>query len=721
MPKKDVTDQETVKVTTDHPKERLEYKKLLAINPNYFGTLKDSPLKAEKVMTYNTTYEELTCIGYNPAQKLLEGTIQIKLPGGYNGNLCMDGSAEHVRFYINYGAGWVDLGIASVNVHDIVNQPDCEKKNNKPLSYVVTLAISPEEKNCKQPVTPLIRGILSWNKIPTAGMPDEPPTWGNVLEQHIQLKKRDPNLVDVFEHFPKEKLKELPPHITESLSTKIPVSPSQALGTLQLAKLYADTKKAGAVLVEPHRFGLKQIQAVITLADGETIQKTMAEWKFAGIDWAGAIKALDKTKADVSYEELYCLGLEYHLERLVATFRIKRPCGYSGDLCTDGSPEYVAFWADWNNTCKWTYLKTVAINVHDIATIPKDGLSFSAILPVDLSAVRQPCEPPDGGPKIGRIRAVLSWSSPPSTFDPDALTHWGNRIDTHVQIQPGKPVPGTKPVITLIGGINVGGIDTGSGKTKPNARFADGGDLADPYLGRDCPFGGKIIVNGPPRVGFKYKLMARKVGDPGPGDPVKTPFLIVDEHGVGYTTVTPDPMTGFVNYWSEAANFTKVLAHWIPTGNEKWEIWLELDTGETTDSYFILLDNTAPRRKPYLAPFEPPEVTCDIHIDSGGDCNIFTKGDLLKGRFVACDPYPGHFSLTTLPSSLAPPNPTTPTPFTSNTSTFAAGGDEWTLNTATMKKCGYVILLQVWDRSIINSQPGHNNYNSYDVGFCLKE
>ena len=44
------------------------------------------------------------------------------------------------------------------------------------------------------------------------------------------------------------------------------------------------------------------------------------------------------------YVELECLGLdEVYPERLVATLRIKRPAGYSGDLCHKGSCEYVAF------------------------------------------------------------------------------------------------------------------------------------------------------------------------------------------------------------------------------------------------------------------------------------------------------------------------------------------------------------------------------------------
>jgi hypothetical protein len=174
------------------------------------------------------------------------------------------------------------------------------------------------------------------------------------------------------------------------------------------------------------------------------------------------------------------------------------------------------------------------------------------------------------------------------------------------------------------------------------------------------------------------------------------------------------------------SNMNQVLAHWTPSGDGPMEIRLELATlggivVASTPWYTIQLDNTAPRRRPALPPFEPPAVTCEIHIDSGGDCKDFTTGTGIQGHFVARDDHMGGFSLTTLPSSMSPNAPTTATPSTSNTATFAAGGDQWDLNTTGMTPCGYVVLLQVWDRSIVNSHPNSHNYNFYDVGFCLRK
>jgi hypothetical protein len=57
------------------------------------------------------------------------------------------------------------------------------------------------------------------------------------------------------------------------------------------------------------------------------------------------------------------------------------------------------------------------------------------VLPLDLTWFRRLCT--EKG--LHRVRAVLSWNTPPSTVDPDAVPHWGNRLDAHVHVLPGRP------------------------------------------------------------------------------------------------------------------------------------------------------------------------------------------------------------------------------------------------------------------------------------------
>jgi hypothetical protein len=150
------------------------------------------------------------------------------------------------------------------------------------------------------------------------------------------------------------------------------------------------------------------------------------------INLAQVIDELVSAEANTTYEEVVCSGLNSTADTLGAVIHIRRPTGYSGTLCQNGSKEYVAFWADWNNDGTFDeYLGTAEVDVHDIYNIPPEGLYYGVFLPVNLSNRVKPCTEPN----IIRIRTVLSWAVNPSTIDPDALNYWGNRIDSLVRVR----------------------------------------------------------------------------------------------------------------------------------------------------------------------------------------------------------------------------------------------------------------------------------------------
>jgi hypothetical protein len=725
------------------PKARSQFTRLLAANPNYFGTMPEAGEAAVSAQTGNTTYEEVTCVAYSPQLRLLEATVQLKLPGGYAGALCDPGSTEYVRFYLDYGAGWTDAGVAGFNSHDLPATTDCAGDATKPLSYVVTLEIDPQKAACFKAVLPAVRAILSWNLEPPPGAPGWTPPWGNAIDDHVQIKPRPwlwgdlvSPLVDIVDKI------ELPPLVEEVYPIPIPLPDPPPLDLAQAIELYAGAGDAAAKAprarkaegaVEAHRFATTALSAAMGQAGGGVEASgllSLAEtFKAYDLDLSAIIDAFEDTKSNVGYEELECVGLDTDLERLVATFRVKRPVGYSGGLCTAGSLEHIAFWADWDDDCAWTYLGTATVNVHDIASIPPEGLAYAAVLPIDLKAIRRPCEEP----RIARVRAVLSWSILPSTTDPDALTTWGNRLDTHVQVKPGDPIGAPQAIITAIGGIGLPYIDTGGdGMTWPFVHFASfGTQWADPWgtHGRKCPFGGLVMIQGPSFAsgGFKYRLWARNTVT-SELVLVKSKFWVLNFLGFG-SWQTPDPVTGYSPYLPVLANMENVLAYWNPPGDDLWEVRLEMATAaevvvDSTPWYRIQLDNAGPVRKPKgEAPIATD--TLDISIETGGgDCADFTVGDVIGGRLVARDPYFGAYSLSTLPSSLGPTNPTTDPPVSNLVQTPPAlplpGGHGWKLDTAGMDPCGYVVMLRVWDRAIVGSQPGSHNENFTDVGFCLR-
>lgn len=698
--------------------ERSQFKSLLAQNPNYFGNLTDSSFKAVLQISGNTKYEELTCVGYNPDLNRLEATVQIKLPFGYGGDLCTAGTTEYVRFFINYGSGWDDVGVSGFKVHDIPNQLDCSKLQDKPLTYVVTHTLDPKRDYCRHPVLPTVRAVLSWNTVPSAN-PNQPPVWGSVLDRHIQIKPRPWFIIDVIDSLDTvagTKLK-LPVELEPIQLEPIPLPDPPELKVSDLAALYSakgDYKKGTTLktTVEPHRFGTAEIKAAFapSLSSEEILSAKTAEWQSVGLDWSAAAGTLLGLFGNTTYEQLDCLGLDYNQEWLVATFRIKKPSGFSGSLCYKGSKEYVAFWADWDDNCKWTYLATVEVDVHDFENIPKDGINYAAVLPVDLKYHRRDCTKP----KIGRVRAVLSWAVPPSDTNPNDFPHWGNRIDAHVQIRPGPPLGEGEvvPILWRVGGIRVENISNFTGRTTAAATFENG---FSPDF--SSPFGGVVVIKAPPFIGFSYRIQVRNITLGGGWNTLSDPLKLEPLFGPAYMKF---PFGGgFFTYESLFNNPDMVLARWNTGTDDMWEIKLEIFGIPGTATKVIQLKNSG-------------IADARINIDPvfGGNCGTFHVKDILNGAFVARDPYLASYSLGLLPFA-APPGQLTPTGGSIQTAPAPPsipplpapppppGGDPWSLDTKTMTPCGYVLQLGVRDKAILHSVPFEHHWAWPSVGFCL--
>jgi hypothetical protein len=135
----------------------------------------------------DTSYEELTCIGYDSDRRHLTGVFTVKLSSGYSGSLCDEGSKEYVAFweYDEIEQMWVYLGTSAVSAYDIKSLPAGG------LQYAVSL--SEDFDHLRRPCTAgasvaRIRAILSWNQPPPPLNPDWVPTWGNRLETTIHVK-----------------------------------------------------------------------------------------------------------------------------------------------------------------------------------------------------------------------------------------------------------------------------------------------------------------------------------------------------------------------------------------------------------------------------------------------------------------------------------------------------------------------------------------------------
>jgi hypothetical protein len=413
-------------------KERDQFRSLILSNPNYFGNLEASPYKPVKLIQGNKSYEELVCVGLNPPFDRLEGVIHIKRPTGYSGTICTPGTFEYVRFYVDLfdNGVWHDVGLTSVRVHDI--------PGDKPLCYAVKLDFSPIRKLCFFENIISVRAILSWNVPPPANTPNFVPVWGNTMTVQAQVRPRRLIIFDdILSAFKQAKIK-IPDPIGPVIKAVDPQATVQTIAAepLTLAQkkvLYANKG------VPVHRFGFPEAQKlVMTPSASPAIFAANAKGPLVdlGLTAAEVAELIGKiqivTDGDTSYEELKCVGLYPAEDMLEAVLTVKKSSGYSGTLCTNGSTEYVAFWIDFMDGGGFTYMGTATVQVHDLQTLPEEGVQFAVFLKTNLAKRLVPCEI---GPRVVRLRGILSWETPPPSANPNHVPVWG-RPDRLILRQP---------------------------------------------------------------------------------------------------------------------------------------------------------------------------------------------------------------------------------------------------------------------------------------------
>ncbi len=709
--------------TLQFERERRQFRALILANPNYFGNLKTSPFQPVLDIQGNTTFEEIGCVGFQPQFNRLEAVVYVKQPSGYGGGVCSNGTPEYVRFFLtcDNGANWQDLGLTSFTAYDIPEGTEGAKR----LEYDVTLQINPSQKFCFINNICRVRAILSWNVPPPPGDHNFTPVWGNVHDTYIQI---DPLKLFILGDLLKEANLKLPPQIEAALDLSQPLPASQAK-TLSAAELRALYKDKG---VEPHRFALAELQKLIdTPTFTESLMSPGFKGVLAGLDinLAEIIGSLFPTDGSTRYEELECIGYNPNLDTLAGVIRVKLPSGYSGGPCTAGSREYVTFWADLNNNGIFeTCLGTTSVNVYDINKIPKEGLEYAVFLPANLKKFTQPCEQ---GPKLIRIRAILSWQVPPPCNNPNFIPVWGNREETLIHIKPGSVRTGHTPFIETVGGMSVTDINGITG-------LANGPAAVAGFTAIDSPFGGEVIITG---------HLANPTDISSGAAPLRYSVSVSDDGGATWQALTntfsvarsqllngiwsflpnatqSDTGGGFYEYREDLTNGLgnaqifvagNVLARWKTSGLTG--LWLiRIEAKDAANNIYagnvvtVRLDNQAPQ-----FPAGSFKIT-----SGGGSCADFTIGDVIEGTYEVTDEHFRSLNLSVLPALGGTFTAPAPLPRTYPTVPTSGEAGIWKLDTTGMPKCGYVVRLSAADRTIVNS--GFVGFgNETFVGLCLKE
>src|SRR5271166_2881715 len=681
----------------------------------------------------DTAWEEVTCVGYNPALRQLVAVASLKQTTGYSGGLCSAGSTEFVRFFVDWGGGLVNVGLSSFGAHDI---PDVAPNPPHPIQYMVSLPVddATHRKFCSSPVLPLVWAVLSWNT-PASLNPNAVPVFGNAKDAHIQIA---PELLLLSKLIEAEAV-QIPSWLLEQIDVSKPLT----VGKKKPAPIEALLKDYRAAQVPDHRTLYPVVQSLILGGDSasKVAEQANLDPKALGIDLDAILAALSVEAAsngDVAFEQVVCAGLNTATDTLGAVIWIKRPNGYSGNLCQSGSTEYVAFWADFDGNGSYeSYLGTAAVQVHDIAAIPKDGLFYSVILTSNFSKHLKSCV----NPNVVRLRAVLSWAVPPSTVDPNALNFWGNRLDVAIQIRPGEATTELVGYLYYVGGVALSDISTTTYLAYPSSGGLNTANCAQPAM--DRPFASAVTVGGrisnfvPGTVCYQVQVSPHGASSWQPimngpftfilSDPPNPPFFqstVTYTSSDGWYLFEEDPGALKFEIYNQLGTWNSLSA---PDGTYDMRLAYTTDYPITASSvihYTNVVTFIVSNRQFTVSPTPNAAIDMSYDVDiviDGGDCHSYAQGNTILGHLRATNPYFWVWTLDPEPSTHTHGTQCAP-PCRSYGSLFDQGAtpsEAWSLDTSKLDKCGYTVTLRVWDRAIVNSNGAVTHSASKAVGFAV--
>ncbi len=738
----------------DVPVTRSRFTTLMLSNPNYFGSFPQFDLKAVEPMSGNTTYEELVCLGLQPDQDRLEAVFTVKKSYGYSSDACGEGSVEYVRFFVERGGVWEDLGVDTVSVYDM---PGSEH----PLCYTASVPFDEPEKYCAFENLMKVRAILSWNQEPPAGNPTWTPPWGNALDATVQIDAWKLYAVPM-KNLLAEQLIEIDPGVLAQLDLEAPLSVQKPapLSFGALKQLYAKAD------VPPHRYGfseaLKLTAGPVTSSQLAPLTGT-AQMQFPppdvlipGPDLGDLLGQLVLTSGNTTYEELTCAGYNPQTREVGGVLHIKRSSGFSGGLCTPGSTEYVGFWVEYGGS--WHPMGVAEVQVHDLAGAGGGNTVAYAVVRATNAVPELPCENLAGL----RMRAILSWNTPPTgpTFAPT----WGNVIETYIQPPTGDPLDEDALNRLRLMRINRAPIDAISNVT---GRATDPTPVAGDCGGLDRPFGGNVYIEGdfvdkpdvfdhltgdvlPGQRPLRYQVFWHKDGSAAAPTQLVNSFTIKvfpEDATLPVTktqAVTPMGAESAYTYMESGGQAVnpRILAVWNAGGLDDglytlevkgfaWDGTAYVQTNNITQKVYVyngfphLEAEAQPDGTVALVEHRRPELTLTM---TGGECADITAGSVITGTYTVRDEFFNSLVVRMVPVSIGGAtyqnpvvisNPGTVVPHPGVNPTVQTVSGTWSLDTAGLPACGYTVELAAWDRALVsNGCTGH--YHRLAVGFCLR-
>src|SRR5262245_30208394 len=108
--------------------------------------------------------------------------------------------------------------------------------------------------------------------------------------------------------------------------------------------------------------------------EGQLYERERAQFRaliLANPNYFGNLKVSPFTpvlniQGNTTYEEIGCVGFQPQFNRLEAVVYIKQPFGYGGDICSNGTPEYVRFYISFDNGATWQDVGLTSFTAYNI-------------------------------------------------------------------------------------------------------------------------------------------------------------------------------------------------------------------------------------------------------------------------------------------------------------------------------------------------------------------
>ncbi len=144
-----------------------------------------------------------------------------------------------------------------------------------------------------------------------------------------------------------------------------------------------------------------------------------------------SFKPVTKIISNKTYEDIGCVGYHPDFERLHAVIYVNQTSGYGGNVCTDGTQEYVRFYLSFDGGASWKDYGLASFTAYDV---PENKRRLEYAVTRKIDPPRKFCFQNNQV----LVRAILSWNVIPPEDQPNFQPVWGDIHNTHIQIDPFK-------------------------------------------------------------------------------------------------------------------------------------------------------------------------------------------------------------------------------------------------------------------------------------------